>query len=99
MFKHNIILDKIVKSIILLSKYNFGEDTENLRRCSMKKWTAILLILCIGISMIVLAGCEKQQQVQEEPEAISAEADTTAVTDSAAVEAMDMEEAAEEVAE
>ncbi|MBN2104140.1 hypothetical protein JW835_08890 [bacterium] len=61
----------------------------------MKKWIAILLILCIGASMILMTGCEKQQ-VEDEAEAVSAPADTVAAAaDTAAVEAMDVEEAAE----
>ena len=64
----------------------------------MKKFAAILLILCIGASMILMIGCEKQQ-IEEEPEAMSAPADTAAVADSAMVEPMEGEETVEEPAE
>jgi len=64
----------------------------------MKKWTAILLILCIGASMILMTGCEKQQ-VEDEAEAVSeaaAVADTAAaVADTVAVEPEVEVEAAE----
>jgi hypothetical protein len=56
----------------------------------MKRWIAVLVILCISISIVVLSSCQKQQVEKQETEtmgeSMEAAPDTAAAMDTSAVE-------------
>ena len=67
----------------------------------MKKWIAVLVILCLGVCLMALSGCQKKQveKQQTEPMGESMEQttpDTTAMQDTTSTE---MEEPMGEMAE
>jgi hypothetical protein len=56
----------------------------------MKRWIAVLVILCLGFSLVILSSCQKQQVEKQETEtmgqSMEATPDSAATMDSSAVE-------------